>query len=169
MQKVLAFVFCLVCHSALAVNVGDQTPAWQGEDLITGEQLAYPALLKDKPAVLVFWATWCPYCKAFMPYLENIEADYRDRGVRIVTFNSKERGIGDPEAYAKTLGFPLIAVRAADQIGEAYGIDFIPGLLIVDGEGKVIYRRRSTDLPAGRTVSEQWDHEVRAVLDRIGQ
>ena len=38
---------------------------------------------------------------------------------------------------------------------------------IVDGEGDVVYRRRSTNLPAGRKVSEQWDAEVRAVLDSL--
>ena len=36
--------------------------------------------------------------------------------------------------------------------------------MVVDGTGRVAYRRKSTDLPAGKTVSQQWAEEVDAVL-----
>ena len=147
------------------VVAGMVAPPWSGTDLVSGETVDFPAVLDDKPAVLIFWATWCPYCKVFMPHAEAIQKDYADRGVQIVTFNAKERGRGNPAAYAQGLGFPLIAIAEADGIAAEYGIDFIPGLLVVDGEGNVVYRRKSTDLPAGQTVAELWESEVRQVLD----
>ncbi len=152
---------------ALAVVPGDIAPPWSGVDLISEQEYSFPEVLDDKPAVLIFWATWCPYCKAFMPYAEKIQRDYAEQGVQIITFNTKERGRGDPEAYARSLGYPLIAIGEADAIGDDYDIPFIPGLLVVDGDGVIAYRRRSTNLPAGRTVSQQWDAEVRAVLDEL--
>lgn len=155
----------LLSLPGFAIGPGDQAPPWTGIDLSSGTQVDFPGVLNGKPAVLVFWATWCPYCKAFMPYAGQIQADYADQGVQIITFNSKERGRGDPAAYVSSLGFPLLAIKDADSIGEAYNIAFIPGLLVVDGTGQVIYRRRSTNLPAGRTVSQQWAAEVRSVLD----
>ncbi len=160
-------IFTLLSATSYAVGPGDTAPPFSGVDLVDGNTVEFPGLLNNKPAVLVFWATWCPYCKAFMPYAKDIQAEYADAGVQIVTFNSKERGRGDPKAYVDSLGFPMIAVADADAIGEAYSINFIPGLLVVNGQGEVVYRRRSTDLPAGKTVSEQWAHEVRAVLDRL--
>ena len=102
-----------------------------------------------------------------MPYAEKIQADYADRGVQFVTFNHKERGVGDPKAYAESLDFPMIAVADADGIGDTYDVDFIPGLMVVDGDANIVYRRKSTDLPAGQTVAELWDGEVRAVLDGL--
>lgn len=150
-----------------AVVPGDIAPAWTGVDLISEEEIVFPEVLSGRPAVLIFWATWCPYCKAFMPYVESIQRDYAEQGVQIITFNSKERGRGDPKAYARGLGYPLIAIEAADAIGADYDIPFIPGLLVVNGDGVVVYRRRSTNLPAGRTVSQQWDAEVRRVLDEL--
>jgi len=168
------FVLCLTIALASGATVpasavvpGDVAPPWTGVDLITEQQHSFPEVLNGKPAVLVFWATWCPYCKAFMPYAEKIQQDYGTEGVQIISFNTKERGRGDPQAYARSLGYPLLAIGAADAIGEAYGIAFIPGLLVVDGDGVVVYRRRSTNLPAGKTVSQQWDREVRAVLDEL--
>ena len=55
----------------------------------------------------------------------------------------------------------------ASSIAEKYGIKFIPGLMVVDGRGHVTYRRGWTDLPAGKTVAQQWDGEVRKALDLL--
>lgn len=159
----------LAITPALAVERGDRAPAWQGTDLVDGAQVAFPEVLDGSPAVLIFWATWCPYCKAFMAYAGGIQADYADHGVRLITFNAKERGKGDPKSYIEGLGFPLIAIAEADAVADAYGVRFIPGLMVVDGDGVVAYRRGWTDLPAGQTVAEQWDGEVRAALDRLLQ
>lgn len=162
---ILLITIALVASApARAVGPGDQGPPWDGKDLLTGETLSFPAVLKGEPAVMLFWATWCPYCKAFMPYAKALQSEFGDQGVQFVTLNTKERGRGDPGAYARSLDFPLIAIGEADAIGEAWGIDFIPGLLVVNGSGEVIYRRRSTNLPAGRTVAQQWHAEVREVL-----
>ncbi|MEM1403629.1 MAG: TlpA disulfide reductase family protein [Pseudomonadota bacterium] len=166
-QFVLSILMMLVASSPWAVDQGDVAPAWSGTDLISGETVEFPAVLDGKPAVVLFWATWCPYCKAFMPRAAEIQAEYADAGVQIISLNHKERGYGDPAAYAKSLGFPMVAIADADAIGDAWRIDFIPGLLVVDGDGNVVYRRRSTDLPAGKKVSEIWASEVRAVLDTL--
>lgn len=149
-----------------ALGPGDTPPVWSGRDF-AGQMLEYPELLDDKPAVVVFWATWCGYCRAFMPYLKDISADYAGHGVSVVAVNAKEDGSGDPLAYVRGLGFDPIAVTDGDAIADAWGVRFIPGLLIVNGDGTVAWQRDWTDLPAGRTVAEFWDGQVREQLDRL--
>ncbi|EAQ98088.1 TlpA family protein disulfide reductase [Congregibacter litoralis] len=166
-QLATSLLFLLLCSQSLAVTRGDVAPPWSGMDLITEKTVSFPEVLDGKPAVILFWATWCPYCKAFMPRAAEIQAEYGDAGVQIIGLNHKERGYGDPAAYAKSLGFPMIAIADADAIGDAWSIDFIPGLLVVDGEGNIVYRRRSTNLPAGSKVSQIWAGEVREVLDSL--
>jgi thiol-disulfide isomerase/thioredoxin len=157
-----------VCLSAAAVDQGDVAPQWRGADF-DGRAVEFPAVTEGKPAVMVFWATWCPYCKAFMPYLKQIQADYAAAGVKVVAINAKEDGRGDPGAYIRGLGFAPVAVADGDAIAQAYGIQYIPGLLIVDGKGMVAWQRAWTDLPAGQTVAELWDGQVRAQLDGLLQ
>lgn len=156
----------LAAAAAQAVEQGDRAPTWRAMDF-DGRQIQFPAVAEGKPVVVVFWATWCPYCKAFMPYLKDIQADYAAHGVKVVTINAKEDGSGDPKAYMQGLGFKPIAVANGDAIADSYGIQYIPGLLIVDGSGTVAWRRPWTDLPAGRTVAELWDDQVRAALDAL--
>jgi len=100
-----------------------------------------------------------------MAYLEGIQTDYAADDVKIVAINAKERRIGDPIAYLNSLGFPILGVLEGDEIAGAYDIQFIPGLMVVDGNGVVSYRRASTDLLPGQPLSEFWDSEVRVALD----
>jgi len=163
----LVWMSVALAMPVLAVEEGDVAPSWTGVELKDSQQVQFPDVIEGEPAVLLFWATWCPYCKAFMPFAKGIQADYGHRGVKIVTFNAKERGAGDPKAYVESLGFPMVAIAEADGIAEAYGIKFIPGLMVVDGDGVIAYRRGWTDLPAGAKVGAVWDGEVRAALDRL--
>lgn len=169
-QLIAAFTVCIAAAATFtatgtfAVTTGDQAPAWSGTNLLDGETVHFPEVLQEKPAIIVFWATWCPYCKAFMPYVKALQAKYAEQGVQVISFNAKERGRGDPKAYVEALDFPFYAIADADDIAEDYDIPFIPGLMVVDGTGRVAYRRKSTDLPAGKTVSQQWAEEVDAVL-----
>ena len=60
-----------------------------------------------------------------------------------------------------------MGILNGDNIAAAYDVEFIPGLMVIDGAGMVSYRRAPTDLPAGRTLSEIWDEEIRAALDLL--
>ena len=150
----------------MAVEAGDVAPPFTGLNEF-GNEVSFPAVIDGKPTIMVFWATWCPYCKAFMPYLEQIQKDYGEEKISVVMINHKERGAGDPAAYIKSLDFSVIAVLNGDSIGDAYTVDFIPGLMIADADGNIAWKRKSTDLPAGQKVGEFWDMKVREQLDKM--
>jgi thiol-disulfide isomerase/thioredoxin len=159
----------VLAQAANAIDKGDVAPPFKGVNF-AGQPVEFPAVVAGKPAVVIFWATWCSYCKAFMPYLKRIESDYAAHGVKVVAINAKEDsrgGGGDPRAYFSAIGFSPVAVANGDAIAATYGIQYIPGLLIVDGKGMVAYRRPWTDLPAGQTVAELWDGQVRGALDAL--
>ena len=150
---------------AWGVEAGDTAPSWVGTDALD-RQVSFPQVLEGKPAVMVFWATWCPYCKVFMPYLEPILDDYADQGVQVIAINTREdESDGDPGAYLADLGFPLMGILEGDEIAADYDVHFIPGLMVVDGTATISWRRESTDLPPGEELSEFWSAEVRAALD----
>ena len=149
---------------ALAVEQGDVAPKWQAVNL-QGETVSFPEVSEGRPTVLIFWATWCPYCKAFMPYLKKIHEDYGSEHIQIVAVNAKDKD-GDKDAYIAALGFPVVAIPEGDEIAANYGVRYIPGLMVVDGNGTVSYRRRSTELPPGKTIAQLWSEQVRAALDR---
>lgn len=162
----LAGAICWLSLAACDIEQGSVAPSWSATTF-DGSAVRFPELLNDKPTVMVFWATWCNYCKAFMPYLRQIQADYGADRINVLTINAKEDGSGDPAAYIRDLGFPMIAVRDGDTIAAAYDVEYIPGLMIIGADGVVAYRRGWTDLPAGDTVAKLWSIQVRQGLDEL--
>jgi len=73
----------------------------------------------------------------------------------------------DPAAYVEALGFPVIAVANGESIAEIYSVFGTPGLMILDGQGNLVWKRTSTDLPAGKTIAEIWAGQVREQLDQL--
>ncbi len=159
---ILASMLLVVSCNALAAGEGDAAPAWQLQS-IAGTELAFPQAAEGSLSVVLFWATWCPYCKAFMPYLDAIRQDYAGHDLRVFAINVKEDG--DPVAFAKGHDYQFTYLLAGDDVAEQYAVRFVPGLFVVDGAGVIVFRRQSTDLPPGRKVAEFWDEQVRIALD----
>ena len=145
-----------------AVGEGDVAPTWQLQT-VAGNDLTYPQATEGAPSVVLFWASWCPYCKAFMPYLDAIRQDYALHDVRVFAINIKEDG--DPVAFVNGHDYQFTYLLAGDDVAEQYAVRFVPGLFVVDGTGVIVFRRQSTELPPGRKVAEFWDEQVRIALD----
>lgn len=154
------------CGADTELGQGDPAPPFRATTF-DGSAVQFPELLDGKPTVVVFWATWCSYCRAFMPELRAIHDDYGAERINILTINAHEEGSEDPAAYIADLGFPTIAVRDGDAIAAAYDVEYIPGLMIVGSDGIIAYRRAWTDLPAGPIVANAWAIQLRMNLDRL--
>ena len=158
---VYLFLLALVASPLQAEPLANATriaPNWTLTD-DNGNEINFYDDAYGQPTVLLFWATWCPYCRALMPHLEKVRRDYSDRGVVFYALNIWEDA--DPVAYnkEKKLGFRLML--DADEIAKAYGIKGTPGLLAVDGERNIIYARKSGGSP------QQVESELTEVLEKL--
>ena len=163
---VLVFVALCTLNPTFAADSAEANTTWTGTDF-SGADIVFPEVLQGKPTVLVFWATWCPYCKALMPYLGEIQGEYGENKINILAINVFEDGEMDPAAYVEELGFPMITVADGEPIAEMYAVFGTPGLMILDGDGNRVWKRESTDLPAGKTVAELWAGQIRTQLDLL--
>lgn len=108
--------------------------------------------------VYLFWATWCPYCKALMPHLESLRLEFEGR-VTVFALNFREDG--DPMAFLEDNGLGFVLLPEADAVATAYGMRSTPGLVLVDGRGRIrfnLYDIVFEDPPD----FEQLGHRVRA-------
>jgi len=170
-EKIIMVIAMAILWSvpAGAVGKGDLAPPWQATNF-QGKSVSFPELVNGKPTVIIFWASWCSYCKAFMPYLNEIQDEYGPDSIEIIAVNFREEegelgADSDPDAYIANTGIALTAIRDGEDIAAAYGVKYVPGLMVVDSTRIVSYRRGMTKLPAGKTIAELWDEQVRAALD----
>ncbi len=97
----------------------------------------------ERPTILLFWASWCPYCKQLMPHLQSIKDQYGD-DIEILALNVFEDD--DPVAFMAEYGYQFRLLPNADSVASAYGVKGTPGLFLVDESGRVRYNLYEVDV-----------------------
>lgn len=65
--------------------------------------------LRGRYVVIHFATTWCPFCNAEAPYLEQLYQEYRDRGVEVFIIDVKEDGALVEKAFSRfNFSFPVL-------------------------------------------------------------
>lgn len=163
-RGVIALVSLLTVLPVLGAGVGDKAPEWT-LDTVDGREIDYPQVTGGKVSVLFFWATWCPYCHAVMPYLQQLKKDYASYGVEVYAIDFKDDG--DPAEHMREGGYDFVVLPTGDLVADDYDVWSAPGLLIVDGQGVIRYRRGVTKSPPGKEIAGFWDGQMRAVLETL--
>jgi thiol-disulfide isomerase/thioredoxin len=139
-----ASLLFLVLMLSAPASAQERALPWQGTGADGGTIRFEPDRLQ-RPAILLFWATWCPYCKALMPHLQSVyDAAGRQR-LDVYAIDIKDDG--DPVAELRERGQTFTLIRDGDAIADVYGVKGTPSLLLVDRDGTVAYRRLGGDAP----------------------
>ena len=94
-----------------------------------------------KPVLLIFGATWCPYCRDEIPRLKDIYANYSKRGLVILNIDiqeSKEKVSRFAESYK--LPYRVLLDEKAD-VAESYGVQGVPTMVLIDKKGMILCRQ----------------------------
>ena len=145
----------------LPLNIGGTAPNWTLQTS-KSESLDYYQDSEDNVSVIIFWASWCPYCATLMPQMEVIYRKYRNKGVKFYAVDIYEDGKLDPVSYFESKGFTYTMLLEGDEVASQYGVKGTPGVYVVDKEKKVVYKR-----PAGVSdvmVKQNVDLRIRLAL-----
>jgi|SRR5882724_2517688 len=136
---ICGLLFCLIASSSFAE---DRAIAWQGKGA-DGMAIHFDPQHLQRPAILLFWATWCPYCEALMPNLQHVlDAAGKDK---LDVFAIDIKDDGDPAAQLREHKQTFTLVRNGDAIADQYGVKGTPGLFLVDAKGNIVYKATSSD------------------------
>lgn len=124
---------------------------------LDGREYAF-ADLRGKVVLLNLWATWCPPCRAEMPFLENLWEKFKDDDrVRILCISPEEPADLRSDPLARTLKMPIYTF--ATPIPPELEAESLPTTYIFDQDGKVVF---------GHTGMARWDApEIVAYLEAL--
>ncbi len=155
---VLGVVLGALIASPIA-RAAELAPDWT-LSAANGEQIRLSDEVRRQPVVLLFWATWCPYCKALMPHLQSIRLEHGD-AVEIVAINFNDKK-GDPVQFMADAGYDFTSLLNGDDVAEEYQIHGTPAVIVVDQDRR--YRFDLRDLPPFTVpeAGEKQSHRARA-------
>lgn len=167
----LATLLLALPASAAMPDIGDRAPRFALRDL-DGKRVRFPADAGSRPVALLFWATWCPYCKALMPRLAQLRApDGQPLTVYAVNFAEQ----GDHSETLRQMDLPFVMLLHGDSVAESYAVQRVPALFLVK-DGRVLYRLElpPADHPAMRAgkgkaqaalLADWWSESLGKALD----
>jgi len=129
--------------------------------------------LNGRPALLFFWAHWCPDCKAMAPVLAELQAAYKDKGLIVVAPTQRygyvaKRAPADPNtemAYVAQVArdsYPGVewTIPVSAESFANWGASTTPTVVLVDRRGIVrLYH-------PGQMEKNELEPLVRAICNR---
>lgn len=138
---VVVGLFLLLAATAGAVGVGDPMPEFELKTL-DGKTIRSEDVKGHSPMVLMFWATWCPYCVREVPKFKELYSEYGPKGMVFLAVNP---GINDSEAKIENfikkykIEFPVAMDKGA-AVTKKFKVRGAPTFIVVDKGGVIRYR-----------------------------
>lgn len=109
-------------------------------DLVTLAGDAYSKeSLKGRPALLVFWAPWCPVCRKELPILGRFYQQEKPAQLRVISIGFADKR-GNVEAYVKSHPETFVFPTAFDEenwISQAFKVTATPTFVLLDSHGNI--------------------------------
>lgn len=126
-------------YAASLLNVGTEAPEIALKT-IDGKPFSLKSL-RGKYVVLDFWASWCPDCRKDAPNVVDMYNKFHQKGVEFVGV-SFDKKIESWKSGVEKLNIPYTQVSdlknmRESAVAQAYGIQWIPSVYVIDPEGNV--------------------------------
>lgn len=127
-------------HEAARKDAGLPAAAeWRLKDLAGAEVKL--SQFKGKVVIVDFWATWCPPCRAEMPFYVDLYKKLAKRGLVIVGISLDAQGPGVVRKFVESMGINYPIVMGDDEVTSAYQVEVMPTTFVIDRDGRVRYRK----------------------------
>jgi peroxiredoxin len=93
--------------------------------------------LRGQAVLVNLWATWCPPCRAEMPAMQKLHAEYKDQGFTILAVNMTYQDdflAIAPFVEEYQLSFPIL-LDEMGEVGRKYELRSLPSSFFIDREG----------------------------------
>ena len=126
--------------AAAAPGAGSDLPADFTLPDLEGRAVTLGPFLGKTPVLLVFWATWCPECKAAIPEINALTTGPLAGKLQIFGLDFRESR--EKVALAVTsrgIRYPVL-LDERGQAARAYGVVGIPTYILIDRKGNIAWR-----------------------------
>ncbi|MET0138012.1 MAG: TlpA disulfide reductase family protein [Sphingobium sp.] len=117
----------------------------EAPDVVFSDPTGKDATLADfkgRPVLVNLWATWCGPCVAEMPMLDALAAEYKGRGLAVLTVSQDMGEAGPVTAFFTKNGLKNLSAwrDPENQLGFHFATGLLPTTVLYDRDGKEVVR-----------------------------
>lgn len=136
-------------YALVALLMGLATQGWAQLPAITLKTLDGKAVRVDslrnggKPLIIDFFATWCKPCNRELKAIHEVYPDWVDEtGVKLIAISiDQAQNVHKVKPLVDSYGWEYdILLDTNSDLTRALGIQTIPYVLILDGDGQIVYK-----------------------------
>ena len=154
----LVLLCLLVPLAAPALERGDPAPDFE---LSGGAGLVHLRDFRGKVVYLDFWASWCVPCRQSFPWMNDMQARYRDKGLAVLAINADFRAADAARFLQQVPAHFDIAYDPAGNVTRSYAVRAMPTSLLIDRDGRIL------DVHRGFSQEERVERE-RRIREALG-
>jgi len=125
-------------NKAATTGTSQAAPDFKLKD-ISGKEVKLSDYKGKKAVLLVFWATWCVYCRQEIPELIALQEQCKSKNLEILGINiQEEAGKVKPFLEKSKVNYTIL-LDIKGEVARAYEVKGIPMNILVDQKGNVIY------------------------------
>jgi peroxiredoxin len=140
-MRIKLFITSIVAMMALQASA--QLPAVVVKD-INGNSVKVDTLSNNgKPMIFDFFATWCKPCNRELQAIHEVYEDWQaETGVKLIAISiDQAQNVNKVKPLVDGYGWTYdVLIDANGDLKRALGIQMIPFVMIVDGNGKIVYK-----------------------------
>lgn len=127
----------------------------------SGNETLRLSSLKGRVVYLDFWASWCTPCRKSFPWMNEMQQQYGQHGLSVITINL-DQNREDAKAFLEKLpaNFKII-YDPNGKVAELYGVKAMPTSFLIDRQGNLVLTK------AGFQIKEkdELEKKIKALLN----
>jgi cytochrome c biogenesis protein CcmG/thiol:disulfide interchange protein DsbE len=92
---------------------------------------------RGRVVLIDFWASWCGPCRQAFPAINNLQAEFHDRGFDALAINLDERRKDADQFLAERPHTLTVLFDPKGESATSFGLGGMPSSFVVDREGRV--------------------------------
>ncbi len=139
-SRILWLLMLTACLAFAGSDDREPAPRFRAKTL-EGEQFNNESV-KGKVVLFQFWTTWCPYCKSEESLVNDITAEFADKGLIVLAVDvaeSKKKVLQYLKEHPRKC---RIVLTDDTNLAAMYAANSYPIYVVVDREGKIVDTQR---------------------------
>jgi peroxiredoxin len=113
-------------------------------ETIDGEKVVLSDILKEKETILIFWATWCPYCRNELLRMDKFYAENKAK-VEVIAIDIEEsKQKVESFIRGKEIYYPVV-IDSDGSVAQLYKVRGVPTIVVVNRGSRIIHFGHSTE------------------------